>query len=1009
MIQRNLSRLLVLATFGLVAGTASPADAQIREIAAGQTVTGRITSADPVLGDGSHYHMYVYRGRAGEQISVVMRSTDFDAFLSGGRMEGGALVVEVFDDDGAGGTDARLDATVGRDGTYHIRANTLEGGETGAYTLRVDRSSAAAPAPNGGTPPPAAGDVRRIAMGQTVSGRLAASDPVLGDGSHYHMYLYQGQQGERITVTLRSGDFDAFLSGGSADADSFEDSDDDGAGGTDARLVATVGRSGAYLIRVNSLEGGETGAYTLTVERASAQAAGPSTEAPPAPATGAGEVRNIAMGETATGRLSTADPAFNDGTHFHTYVYRGRPGDHAVVTLRSADFDAMLLGGHVVNGEWVDDTRDDDGAGGTDSRLRFTVGPSGVYGLRANTYGSGETGAYTLSLQPINPINPDGLAGPRTIRAGQTVSGTLGPSDPRLPDNSHYHAYVYEGQPGDEVVVTLRSSDFDAYLRWGKMDGGVFEGIMEDDDGAGGTDARLTAFVDGAGRYVIQANTLTGGERGEYTLSVDAAEPTASSARTLRMGQTARGRLETTAPVLGDGSHYDFWLYRGRPGERVVVTMRSTEFDTYLRGGRPLGGGRIEAEASDDDSGGGTDARIVGMVGPSGTYAVQANSLGAGMTGAYTLTVEPVDVLLRERPSPPPGVRLLEPGASVQDALTTASQKLDDDSHYAQYAFTGQPGERFRVTLRSSDFDAFLFWGRLDSNGNFFSEAADDDGAGGTDAQLDVTVGAAGLYAIRANTFEAGETGRFTLTVEPLGAASQAERGGTGQGKWIPNYVDSNRPEFRAIGQRLKQQQYLETLTDGLNQRFPIPRNLSVRLEECGEDNAYYRSHDASLVLCYEFVQRLASLYVPDGRWTPEQRETVDGATTFVMMHEVGHALVDVLDLPITGREEDAVDQLAAYMLIQGGDKGAWSAMNGVLALQTGERQVAEWRLAGEHSLDTQRLYNVACWIYGSDPLRYEVMVTNGLLPPRRAARCPAEYEQLSKAWTRLLQPHVQQ
>jgi hypothetical protein len=1005
MFNRHLLRLVLLAAVGVAPFAATPADAQIREIRGDQTVSGRLTANDPVLEDGSHYHLYVYRGRAGERISVTMRSADFDAFLSGGQMDDGEFMVEVSDDDGAGGTDARMEGSVGRDGTFYIRANSLLGGETGSYTLVVQGA-------RGGVEPPDTaaaslpGTTRSIALGQTVSDRLTPDDPVLDDGSHYHVYLYHGQPGERITVTMRSRDVDAFLSGGHPDAGTFEDTDDDGAGGTDARLEASVGRGGVYVIRANSLNGGEFGAYTLTVERSSRPSTGTSPGAAPSTtAAVAEEVRSITMGETVQGRLTATDPAFTDGTHFHTYIYRGRAGDHAVVTLRSADFDAMLLGGHVVNGEWVDDTRDDDGAGGTDSRLRFTVGPSGVYGVRANTYGPGEAGAYTLSLQPINPLNPDGLAGPRTIRAGQTVTGTLGPSDPRLPDNSHYHAYVFEGQPGDEIDITLRSGDFDAYLRWGRMDGGVFEGIAEDDDGAGGTDARLTAFVDGTGRYVIQANTLTGGERGEYTLSVDAAERTASG-RTLTLGGTARGRLEATAPVLGDGSHYDLWLYRGRPGERVVVTMRSSDFDAYLQGGRPLGGGRVDVEVSDDDSGGGTDARIMGVVGPSGTYAVQANSLGAGMTGAYTLAVEPIDVVLRERPSPPPGVRLLEPGASVQDALTAASPKLQDDSHYSQYAFAGQPGERFRVTLRSGDFDAFLLWGRFDANGTFAMEAADDDGAGGTDAQLDVTVGAAGLYAIRANTFEAGETGRFTLTVEPLDAASETERGGAGQGKWIPTYVDSNRPEFRAIAQRLKQQQYLETLADGLNQRFPIPRNLAVRLEECGEDNAYYRPSDAAIVLCYEFVQRLARLYAPDGRWTAEQREAVDGATSFVMMHEVGHALVDVLDLPITGREEDAVDQLAAYMLIQGGDKGAWSALNGVLALQTGERQVAEWRLAGEHSLDTQRLYNVACWIYGSDPLRYEVMVTNGLLPSRRAGRCPGEYEQLSKAWTRLLQPH---
>ena len=83
----------------------------------------------------------------------------------------------------------------------------------------------------------------RIAAGQTLDGRLAASDPTLADGSHYHLYEYRGSAGDRLQITMRSGDFDTYLSGGplqSGDVTA-EDSDDDGAGGTDSRLTVTVG------------------------------------------------------------------------------------------------------------------------------------------------------------------------------------------------------------------------------------------------------------------------------------------------------------------------------------------------------------------------------------------------------------------------------------------------------------------------------------------------------------------------------------------------------------------------------------------------------------------------------------------------------------------------------------------------------------------------------------------------------------------------------------------------
>ncbi len=48
------------------------------------------------------------------------------------------------------------------------------------------------------------------------------------------------------------------------------------------------------------------------------------------------------------------------------------------------------------------------------------------------------------------------------------------------------------------------------------------------------------------------------------------------------------------------------------------------------------------------------------------------------------------------------------------------------------------------------------------------------------------------------------------------------------------------------------------------------------------------------------------------------------------------------------------------------------------------------------------RLYNVMCWIYGSDPIKYSQLVGGGSLPENRAVRCPGEWDRMAKAWQRL-------
>ncbi len=62
--------------------------------------------------------------------------------------------------------------------------------------------------------------------------------------------------------------------------------------------------------------------------------------------------------------------------------------------------------------------------------------------------------------------------------------------------------------------------------------------------------------------------------------------------------------------------------------------------------------------------------------------------------------------------------------------------------------------------------------------------------------------------------------------------------------------------------------------------------------------------------------------------------------------------------------------------------------------------------MADEHSLNLQRVYNMECWIYGSNPEANGDLVANGQLPEDRAAGCPAEWQQLDEAWSTLLEPH---
>ena len=68
-----------------------------------------------------------------------MRSRAFDAYLDWGRLAAGVFDATASDDDSAGDTDARLEITLPSEGVFVLRAHALERGQSGAYTISVER------------------------------------------------------------------------------------------------------------------------------------------------------------------------------------------------------------------------------------------------------------------------------------------------------------------------------------------------------------------------------------------------------------------------------------------------------------------------------------------------------------------------------------------------------------------------------------------------------------------------------------------------------------------------------------------------------------------------------------------------------------------------------------------------------------------------------------------------------------------------------------------------------
>jgi subtilisin len=126
-------------------GTITIAPRCTAPIAIGAVVSGTLTATDclsVIDGAGFYADVYSFSGVAGQQISVLARSTQIDTYL---RLLDGSGAVIAFNDDGAGGTDSRLPPTgvftLPAGGTYRVEITAFTVNDTGGYTLVVSETS----------------------------------------------------------------------------------------------------------------------------------------------------------------------------------------------------------------------------------------------------------------------------------------------------------------------------------------------------------------------------------------------------------------------------------------------------------------------------------------------------------------------------------------------------------------------------------------------------------------------------------------------------------------------------------------------------------------------------------------------------------------------------------------------------------------------------------------------------------------------------------------------------
>jgi len=214
----------------------------------------QLTEGDYVLpSDGSLFDAYSFSGEAGQPITITMDSSEFDPYLILLDSVGNRVA---FDDDSGGNYNARIDAVLPDRGDYLVLANTYQGGQSGAYRLRLSSGS-------GQTSVPSARGQSLILRAQ---GELTSSDQILeSDQSFFDEHLFTGQAGQQLEILLTSSEFDTYLILVNPSGEALDQNDDRSPGDTNSLLQLTLPESGSYRVIVNSYDASGRGAYELQV------------------------------------------------------------------------------------------------------------------------------------------------------------------------------------------------------------------------------------------------------------------------------------------------------------------------------------------------------------------------------------------------------------------------------------------------------------------------------------------------------------------------------------------------------------------------------------------------------------------------------------------------------------------------------------------------------------------------------------------------------------------------
>ena len=359
-----------------------------------------------------------------------------------------------------------------------------------------------------------------------------------------------------------------------------------------------------------------------------------------------------------------------------------------------------------------------------------------TFNVAANTSNSPRYATLAIADQTfrVSQIGNGGNCTVTPITIGQEVKGNLSTSVCRSPtQGSLYYAdrYSFSGSADQLVEITL-SAFFPALYLIGPQ-GSVLAsaGYLGSRIPAGSGFFRLPA----SGTYIIEVTSAVENETPDYTLSLHGATTSCNS--------SLASNSQSFSATRGTGS-----VGVTAQSECNWTAISNAPWITISSGGSDKGNGIVN-------------------------YSLTSNLTPSIRTGTLTIAGQTFTVTQAGRPctaTPISAGQTLNGSLAASDCAPLA---LDSTAFYTdRYTFSGTAGQLVTILLTSSDFDPYLYL--IGPDGSVLVE--DDDGGAGLNSRIPAGSGsfilpATGNYTIEVTSFDDGQTGNYTLSLNAVTCA----------------------------------------------------------------------------------------------------------------------------------------------------------------------------------------------------------------------------------------------